>query len=89
MDLIISFDLENPKSGDYLKAYKALGAVGFYSTADGIELPTTTVIGKWWQTNTIAEVRGIFWSILSQADVTPSHILVAEYTICGFYGRKV
>lgn len=86
---IISFDLNNPKSGDYTTAAGVLRALGFYQFTPGgkLKLPSTTFVG-----NTLlstAELRDTVRARFAAAGLTLGSVFVAEFYDWSAWGIPV
>jgi hypothetical protein len=77
--VLVTFDLTEASSEQYKAAYRVLAGLGLTAVQNNILLPTTSVIGVWWEDNNAAEIRWALLNALLNAGVRVDALAVAIF----------
>ena len=88
-DIIVTFDLEDPKGDDYPRAYDFLSSLGLRVESKNIMLPSAALWGIWHAEMTLEQVRDGLVNGLEGVGLKVKALLVAEYTQFAWLGDKV
>jgi hypothetical protein len=88
MRVLVVFGLDDKQGpAGIRRAYELLAGVGFSRVQSGTLLPKCTLIGTWFKEgDTVQNICNALSGLLLNGGLTVSHILVAEFTACVWYG---
>jgi hypothetical protein len=87
--IVVMLDLVSDTQQERHQAYVALSELGFNRVAQNVLLPTRLVIGTWFKTNSVEEIRDTLAVYFAKREIRIVSLFVAEIGSCAFAGTPL
>jgi hypothetical protein len=85
--ILVTFDLVDGNAETYRRAFTELARLGLVVIAQNVQLPSTTVLGTWFEEHTTAQIRDILLFSLAAVQAPPKALAVAVFAEAAWWRR--